>query len=89
MLREVKALADALGERRDRDVAIEALEALAAQLDPADRAGVESLVGELMIQQLEANEGLRPYVAPARVSELQNRLNDLAAQAKGAEAERR
>ena len=36
-LKEVKALADALGERRDRDVEIEFLEGFADEVDPADR----------------------------------------------------
>ena len=82
-LRSVKELADALGERRDRDVMIEALEGFAERLDPADRAGVESLIGELMIQQLEANQALRPFVAEARLGELHAALLDLAAGAKG------
>jgi CHAD domain-containing protein len=82
-LKSVKELADALGQRRDRDVAIEALEAFASQLDPADRHGVESLVGELMIQQLQANEALRPYVSASRVARLHAELRDLAARAKG------
>ena len=38
--REVKGLADALGERRDRDVTLEALDRFAAGLGAADRPGV-------------------------------------------------
>src|SRR5574339_239569 len=38
-LREVKAIADALGERRDADVAIAALERFAAGLAAPDRPG--------------------------------------------------
>jgi CHAD domain-containing protein len=45
-LREVKAIADALGERRDRDVAIAGLEAFAAEVGPADRVGVRSAAAE-------------------------------------------
>jgi CHAD domain-containing protein len=37
-LKEVKAIADALGERRDRDVAIADLESFMAQVGPDDRA---------------------------------------------------
>src|SRR5690606_6384894 len=39
-LRDVKRLADALGERRDPDVAVERLHALADAFNPADRPGV-------------------------------------------------
>ena len=37
-LKQVKALADALGERRDRDVAIEPLEGFAAEMASGERA---------------------------------------------------
>ena len=40
-LREVKALADALGERRDRDVTIAALGEYAEAISLADRPGVQ------------------------------------------------
>src|SRR5438876_4533549 len=43
-LREVKRLADALGERRDRDVAIAALFAFNEQMPGPDRRGVNSLI---------------------------------------------
>ena len=46
-LREVKALADALGERRDRDVTIDALGEYAEAIALADRPGVQSLVDRL------------------------------------------
>src|SRR5688500_5579987 len=39
-LAEVKELADALGERRDRDVTIDSLERFAAELAAPDRPGV-------------------------------------------------
>ena len=45
VLRDVKALADALGERRDPDVHIAALERFAAAVPEADRPGVAELVG--------------------------------------------
>ena len=44
-LREVKRLADALGERRDRDVAIAALHSFNDQMAAPDRRGVASLIG--------------------------------------------
>ena len=44
---EVKRLADALGERRDRDVAIAALHAFNDQMPSPDRRGVASLIERL------------------------------------------
>src|SRR3954453_11498710 len=43
-LTEVKRLADALGERRDRDVAIAVLHAFNDQMPAPDRRGVASLI---------------------------------------------
>jgi CHAD domain-containing protein len=58
LLKEVKALADALGERRDRDVAIAALATVATQVTAAERPGVEHLEAELRTEQERANEAL-------------------------------
>ena len=58
LLKEVKALADALGERRDPDVAIAALERVAAKLTDADRPGIESLADEMRAGQEQGNERL-------------------------------
>ena len=77
-LAEVKELADALGERRDRDVTIDSLERFAAELAAPDRPGVESLVGALRREQQEANEELAPYVTGERVAELRERMERLA-----------
>ncbi len=82
VLREVKDLADALGERRDRDVTLEALDGFATGLEPADRPGVESLVERVRAEQAEANEALAPLVAPERLEKLARRLRKLAAAAK-------
>src|ERR671918_620920 len=46
-LKEVKFLADGLGERRDRDVAIGVLQDFSEKLNAPDRPGVESLIAEL------------------------------------------
>jgi CHAD domain-containing protein len=78
VLAEVKELADALGERRDRDVTIAALERFAAELSAPDRPGVQSLVERLRREQLEANEALAPFVTDKRVASLRTRLEDLA-----------
>jgi CHAD domain-containing protein len=58
LLREVKALADALGERRDRDVAIAALAKAATELTATERPGLNHLQDELHAEQERANEAL-------------------------------
>ena len=77
-LAEVTALADRLGERRDPDVAIEELEALAAGFDAADRPGVADLVEELRGEQAVANETVARSLAEVRQSGLEQRLQELA-----------
>ena len=81
-LRDVKALADALGERRDRDVTIEVLERLASELDAGDRNGVAALITDLRGAQERANESLAPHVSVVRMEELRGRLRALAAAAR-------
>ena len=81
-LKWVKALADALGERRDRDVAIEFLEGFSAEAPDADRGALEALIKRLRQEQREANEQLAPYVAPKRLKKLRRRLRKLAKAAK-------
>jgi CHAD domain-containing protein len=76
-LMRVKALADALGERRDRDVAIEFLEQLAQELSGADRERLEALIGVLRDEQRKANEGLEPFVGAKRLKKLRRRLGKL------------
>jgi CHAD domain-containing protein len=77
-LRRVKALADALGERRDRDVAIEFLEGLVAETPERERAALGELIASLRGEQREANEALAPYLAQKRLRKLRRRLLDLA-----------
>src|SRR5437016_11358245 len=50
-LRDVKELADALGARRDPDVAIGRLRELASALGRAERPGIESLIGEFRSEE--------------------------------------
>ena len=76
-LKRVKALADALGERRDRDVSIEFLEGFAAEAPEADRTAVAALIERLRGEQGEANEALAPFVAPRRLKKLRRRLRKL------------
>ena len=59
-LKRVKALADALGERRDRDVAIEFLEGLAGEVAGEGPAALETLIEDLREEQRKANEDLAP-----------------------------
>jgi CHAD domain-containing protein len=80
-LKDVKRLADALGERRDRDVAIATLDGFAAAMPAADRAGVSSLVAELRREQVEANEALASVAADDRLAALGDRLRELVAEA--------
>jgi CHAD domain-containing protein len=76
-LKRVKALADALGERRDRDVAIEFLESFMEEAPEADRPAMEALVEELRKEQRRANDELAPYVKRKRLKKLRRRLRKL------------
>jgi CHAD domain-containing protein len=79
-LREVKGLADALGERRDPDVMIAGLRELESKLSKEDMPGIESLVDELRAGQGEANEALERALAEATEGRLPERLRLLAAE---------
>jgi CHAD domain-containing protein len=81
-LKRVKALADALGERRDRDVAIEFLASFAGEAPEAERPAVEALIEELRKEQRQANGELAPYVKPKRLKKLRRRLRKLVKAAK-------
>lgn len=81
-LKKVKALADALGERRDADVEIEFLEGLAGEVAAEDRQALEALIGELRTRQRQANDDLAPFVAAKRLKKLRRRLAKLAKAAK-------
>ena len=80
-LKKVKALADALGERRDADVEIALLEGLCDEAAAADRGALRDQIAELRRHQAEANEALAPYVAPKRLKKLRRRLKKLAKKA--------
>ncbi|MGI8511841.1 MAG: CHAD domain-containing protein [Solirubrobacteraceae bacterium] len=81
-LKEVKSIADVLGERRDPDVAIEALEKVAADLSAGDRGGIEGLVEELRAEQARANARLADAIADLDESGLRERLQELATAAR-------
>jgi CHAD domain-containing protein len=82
VLKQVKALADALGERRDRDVAIGSLEGFAAALRPSDRRGVRTLIDRLRDEQERANEELWGVANEARLEDLARGLAELVAAAR-------
>jgi CHAD domain-containing protein len=84
VLKEIKSVADALGERRDRDVAIAMLSSLSESLPAADRPGIGSLIERYRAEQLEANERLVPYVEAERIERIEAAVRALAAEARAA-----
>ena len=80
-LKEVKRLADALGERRDRDVAIDRFEGVMKALTSAERPGLKYLVDELRAEQSEANNVVAAVIERARTDGLHERLLALSATA--------
>jgi CHAD domain-containing protein len=81
-LREVKALADDLGGRRDPDVAIASLERVAAGLTAGDRPGIDGLIEELSGRQEQANELLGRRLERIEQVDLRERLLALTAAAR-------
>jgi CHAD domain-containing protein len=81
LLREVETLADALGERRDPDVQIEALEKLRDDLGQAGRKGANGLLAEIRNRQAQGNERLEVALERVREQRLEERLTQLAAKA--------
>ncbi len=78
VLREVRRLADALGERRDRDVTIKAVRGFSAEMPSADQPGIDALLERLREEQQQANAELEPLVTREALSELRGRLASLA-----------
>jgi CHAD domain-containing protein len=81
-LREVKELADVLGERRDPDVMIDGLEGVAKKLAPGDRSGIRHLEERLRDEQSQANERLGQMLERIEEYRLHERLVALAAEAR-------
>ena len=84
VLSDVKALADALGERRDPDVHIDAMTAFADTVLASQRGGVETLVAGLRERQAAGNEVVAAALADARERALHERLHGLADAAEAA-----
>ena len=78
VLRDVKALADALGERRDPDVHIEAMQALEAAVQATNRPGIVALVERQRARQAAGNATLVAALEHVRESDLHARLHSLA-----------
>jgi CHAD domain-containing protein len=79
-LRDVKGIADVLGERRDPDVMIGRLREVADELTSEDRPGIESLIEQLEAGQTDANERVGRALDEARNGKLPERLELLAAE---------
>ena len=81
LLREVKALADALGARRDPDVLLEQLAKLEGSLPKASAPGVEAFAAPIHAEQEQGNEVLAAALDHAEHTDLRGRLQLLAARA--------
>jgi CHAD domain-containing protein len=82
-MKPLKALADALGERRDRDVAILFLAGFLDDASPADRGRLEIVIARLREEQRQANEDLVPFLAEERLAELRTALRELVEATRG------
>lgn len=78
VLRDVKRLADALGERRDPDVHIAAMERFEAAVSPEQQAGIRDLIRRLEERQEDGNRLLEAALEEADGSRLHRRLRALA-----------
>jgi CHAD domain-containing protein len=83
-LRDVKDLADALGERRDPDVQLAQLDEFSSAVKLADRPGVEAFSERVRAEQSSANQALATALAELEESDLRGRLASLAASAASA-----
>ncbi len=81
-LKQLRALADALGERRDPDVSIEALEGLAAEIGRSEDRSIAALVERFQEEKEAANERLARVVSEVRLQRLRGDLGELAGAAR-------
>jgi CHAD domain-containing protein len=81
LLKEVKTLADALGERRDPDVLLHRLTAVEGELPRTDARGIEAFAAPVREEQRRGNELLAEALAEAERTDLRRRLAALAASA--------
>jgi CHAD domain-containing protein len=78
VLRDVKSLADALGERRDPDVHIEDMEELEQHFQAAHRPGLDALIRRLRERQAAGNDALATELEHVAIGRLHERLHSLA-----------
>ena len=83
--KRLKALADALGERRDRDVAVEFLGGFLEGAPAGDRDRLEIAIARLREEQRDANEALAPLLTEGSLGKLRESLTALAQGARGDE----
>jgi CHAD domain-containing protein len=81
VLKEVKALADALGARRDPDVLLAQLDKLEAALPKMNAPGIEAFAAPVREEQAEGNKTLARALEHAERTDLKDRLALLAASA--------
>jgi CHAD domain-containing protein len=81
LLKEVKALADALGARRDPDVLLAQLAKLEAALPKMNAPGIEAFAAPIRDEQEQGNETLARALEHAERTDLKDRLALLAASA--------
>ncbi|HEX8120561.1 MAG TPA: CHAD domain-containing protein [Solirubrobacteraceae bacterium] len=79
VLREVKALADALGARRDPDVQLEALASIEQAMGAEERPGLEVFGEQIRAEQAAGNDVLAAALSHAEESALRERLERLIA----------
>jgi CHAD domain-containing protein len=76
-LKGVKALADALGARRDPDVEIAMVESLLEEVREGDREALAGLLVGLREEQQRANNELAYFLSERRLEKLHRRLDKL------------
>jgi CHAD domain-containing protein len=81
VLGDVKALADALGARRDPDVLLAQLAKLEAALPKTNAPGIEAFAAPIREEQAQGNETLARALERAERTDLKDRLALLAASA--------
>jgi CHAD domain-containing protein len=77
VLDDVKALADALGARRDPDVQLAALEAIAEALPGPDQPGLQAFADRLREEQQAGNRTLAAALKTIAADDLEGRLQRL------------
>jgi CHAD domain-containing protein len=84
LLAEVKALADALGARRDPDVQLEHFTRMRVQVTELERPAIDLVLAQLVAEQQAGNDVLAVALEQARADDLAGRLQALATTAEAA-----